>query len=180
MLELLNPFYNPQGDKAFRRLVEQNNALKQKLKRLEQERGRMAGDVFATATTANEQFNERNQPIVLTSPEGSANAVPVMPQISGAGVIGDILGPEQTARVYNAQQLRDLQNATRRFKEDDFLIGEKFRKNEMARQNEMARRRQRIATQATLLQQGQLGAQSLAQQSLGNIGSVLASTPTYQ
>jgi len=50
----------------------------------------------------------------------------------------------------------------------------------MARQNEMAKRRQRIMTQATLLQQGQLGAQSMAQQSMGNIGSVLASTPTYQ
>ena len=167
-------------DKALKRLIEQNNALKQKLKRAEQERNRMAGDIFATATTANEQFNERNQPIVLTSPEGSANAVPVVPRISGAGVIGDILGPEQTARVYNAQQLRDLQNANRRSIEDQFIVGEKFRKNEYARQIAAAKDRQRIATQATLLQQGQLGAQSLAQQALANTGSVLASTPVYQ
>jgi len=151
-------------DKTLKRLIEQNNALKQKLKRSEQERKRMAGDIFATAT----------------SPEGSANAVPIIPQISGAGVIGDILGPEQTARVYNAQQLRDLQNANRRSLEDQFLVGEKFRKNEYARQIGAAKDRQRIATQATLLQQGQLGAQSLAQQALANTGSVLASTPVYQ
>ena len=139
----------------------------------------MAGEIFAGGVTANEQLNERNQPLVLTSPEASGTAVPVLPQISGAGVL-TTPGPEQTARVYNSQQYRDLLNSSRRFKEDDFLIGEKFRKNEMARQNEMLQRRQRVATQATLLQQGQLGAQSMAQQSMGNIGSVLASTPTYQ
>jgi len=165
--------------RRYKQLTERINALDQKLKRVEQDRNRMAGDLFAGGVTLNEQLNERNQPVTLTSPEASANAVPVIPQLSGAGVLNP-LGPEQTGRVYNAQQMRDLQNATRRFSEDQFTIGEKFRKNEMARQNEMARRRQRIATQATLLQQGQLGAQSMGQQSLGNIGSILASTPTYQ
>jgi len=155
------------------------NNLYTKIKRLEQDKNRMAGEVFAGGTTINEQLNERNQPLALTSPEASATAVPVLPQLSGAGVLNPV-GPEQTARVYNSQQYRDLLNSSRRFKEDDFAIGEKFRKNEMARQNEMAKRRQRIMTQATLLQQGQLGAQSMAQQSMGNIGSVLASTPTYQ
>tara|TARA_R100000988_G_C3986516_1_gene160069 strand:- start:782 stop:1294 length:513 start_codon:yes stop_codon:yes gene_type:complete len=155
------------------------NNLYTKMKRLEQNNNRMAGEIFAGGTTINEQLNERNQPLALTSPEASATAVPVLPQLSGAGVLNPV-GPEQTARVYNSQQYRDLLNSSRRFKEDDFAIGEKFRKNEMARQNEMAKRRQRIMTQATLLQQGQLGAQSMAQQSMGNIGSVLASTPTYQ
>jgi len=165
--------------RRYKQLKEQINALDQKLKRVEKDRNRMAGEIFAGGVTANEQLNERNQPLVLTSPEASGTAVPILPQISGAGVLNPV-GPEQTARVYNSQQYRDLLNSSRRFKEDDFLIGEKFRKNEMARQNEMAKRRQRIMTQATLLQQGQLGAQSMAQQSMGNIGSVLASTPTYQ
>ena len=165
--------------KRYKQLKEQINALDQKLKRVEQDRNRMAGEVFAGGVTLNEQLNERNQPLALTSPEASATAVPVLPQLSGAGVLNPV-GPEQTARVYNSQQYRDLLNSSRRFKEDDFAIGEKFRKNEMARQNDMAKRRQRIMTQATLLQQGQLGAQSMAQQSMGNIGSVLASTPTYQ
>ena len=165
--------------KRYKQLKEQINALDQKLKRVEKDRNRMAGEIFAGGVTANEQLNERNQPLVLTSPEASGTAVPILPQISGAGVLNPV-GPEQTARVYNSQQYRDLLNSSRRFKEDDFLIGEKFRKNEMARQNEMLQRRQRVATQATLLQQGQLGAQSMAQQSMGNIGSVLASTPTYQ
>lgn len=165
--------------RRYKQLKEQINALDQKLKRVEKDRNRMAGEIFAGGVTANEQLNERNQPLVLTSPEASGTAVPILPQISGAGVLNPV-GPEQTARVYNSQQYRDLLNSSRRFKEDDFLIGEKFRKNEMARQNEMQQRRQRVATQATLLQQGQLGAQSMAQQSMGNIGSVLASTPTYQ
>tara|TARA_B100001094_G_C18183880_1_gene802543 strand:- start:1319 stop:1828 length:510 start_codon:yes stop_codon:yes gene_type:complete len=165
--------------RRYKQLKEQINALDQKLKRVEKDRNRMAGEIFAGGVTANEQLNERNQPLVLTSPEASGTAVPILPQISGAGVLNPV-GPEQTARVYNSQQYRDLLNSSRRFKEDDFLIGEKFRKNEMARQNEMLQRRQRVATQATLLQQGQLGAQSMAQQSMGNIGSVLASTPTYQ
>jgi len=165
--------------RRYKQLKEQINALDQKLKRVEQDRNRMAGEVFAGGVTLNEQLNERNQPLALVSPEASGTAVPVLPQLSGAGVLNPV-GPEQTARVYNSQQYRDLLNSSRRFKEDDFLIGEKFRKNEMARQNEMLQRRQRVATQATLLQQGQLGAQSMAQQSMGNIGSVLASTPTYQ
>ena len=167
----------------FRNKAEQNreliNNLYKKVQRLEKEKQRMAGDLFAGGVTANEQLMERNQPLALTSPEASGTAVPVIPTISGAGVLQP-LSPEQTARVYNAQQYRDILNASRRFKEDDFAIGEKFRKNELLRQDEMARRRQRIATQATLLQQGQLGAQSMGQQSLGNIGAVLASTPTYQ
>ena len=165
--------------KRYKQLKEQINALDQKLKRVEQDRNRMAGEVFAGGVTLNEQLNERNQPLALVSPEASGTAVPVLPQLSGAGVLNTV-GPEQTARVYNSQQYRDLLNSSRRFKEDDFAIGEKFRKNEMARQNDMAKRRQRIMTQATLLQQGQLGAQSMAQQSMGNIGSILASTPTYQ
>ena len=165
--------------RRYKQLTERINALDQKLKRVEQDRNRMAGDLFAGGVTLNEQLNERNQPLGLVSPEASGTAIPVMPTISGSGVLQP-LSPEQTARVYNAQQYRDILNASRRFKEDDFAIGEKFRKNELLRQDEMARRRQRIATQATLLQQGQLGAQSMGQQSLSNIGSVLASTPTYQ
>ena len=165
--------------RALQSLNEKIKALETKVQRQQQINQNIGSDLFGGAVTLNEQLNERNVPLLLTSPEASASAVPVIPQLSGAGVLNP-LGPEQTGRVYNAQQMRDLQNATRRFSEDQFTIGEKFRKNEMARQNEMARRRQRIATQATLLQQGQLGAQSLAQQALANTGSVLASTPVYQ
>lgn len=155
------------------------NNLTKKVQRLEQEKQRMAGDLFAGGVTLNEQLNERNQPLALTSPEASGTAIPVMPVISGAGVLQP-LSPEQTARVYNAQQYRDMLNAGRRFTEDQFAVGEKFRKNEMLRQDEMQRRRQRVATQATLLQQGQLGAQSMAGQSQANIGAILGSTPVYQ
>ena len=155
------------------------NNLTKKVQRLEQEKQRMAGDLFAGGVTLNEQLNERNQPLALTSPEASGTAIPVMPQISGAGVLQP-LSPEQTARVYNAQQYRDMLNAGRRFTEDQFAVGEKFRKNEMLRQLEGAKRRQRIATQATLLQQGQLGAQSALGQSQANIGAILGSTPVYQ
>ena len=155
------------------------NNLTKKVQRLEQEKQRMAGDLFAGGVTLNEQLNERNQPLALTSPEASGTAVPVMPVISGAGVLQP-LSPEQTARVYNAQQYRDMLNAGRRFTEDQFAVGEKFRKNEMLRQDEMQRRRQRVATQATLLQQGQLGAQSALGQSQANIGAILGSTPVYQ
>ena len=122
------------------------NNLTKKVQRLEQEKQRMAGDLFAGGVTLNEQLNERNQPLALTSPEASGTAIPVMPQISGAGVLQP-LSPEQTARVYNAQQYRDMLNAGRRFTEDQFAVGEKFRKNEMMRQLEGAKRRQRIATQ---------------------------------
>jgi len=155
------------------------NSLAKKVQRLEQEKQRMAGDVFAGGVTLNEQLMERNQPLGLVSPEASGTAVPVMPQISGSGVLQP-LSPEQTSRVFNAQQYRDMLNAGRRFTEDQFAVGEKFRKNEMLRQLEGAKRRQRIATQATLLQQGQLGAQSALGQSQANIGAILGSTPVYQ
>ena len=155
------------------------NNLTKKVQRLEQEKQRMAGDLFAGGVTLNEQLNERNQPLALTSPEANITAVPVMQPISGAGILQP-LSPEQTSRVFNAQQYRDMLNAGRRFTEDQFAVGEKFRKNEMMRQLEGAKRRQRIATQATLLQQGQLGAQSALGQSQANIGSILASTPVYQ
>ena len=166
-------------DKALKRAFEKISSLEQKLKRVQQNNQRFAGDLFAGATTLNEQLNERNQQLGLVSPEASGNAVPTMPRISGAGVLNPF-GPEQTARVYNAQQYRDMLNAGRRFTEDQFAVGEKFRKNEMLRQDEMQRRRQRVATQATLLQQGQLGAQSALGQSQANIGAILGSTPVYQ
>tara|TARA_R100001086_G_C11768691_1_gene240254 strand:+ start:245 stop:754 length:510 start_codon:yes stop_codon:yes gene_type:complete len=165
--------------RRYKQLTEKINALDQKLKRVEQDRNRMAGDLFAGGVTLNEQLMERNQPLGLVSPEASGTAVPAMPQISGAGVLQP-LSPEQTSRVFNAQQYRDMLNASRRFTEDQFAVGEKFRKNEMLRQLEGAKRRQRIATQATLLQQGQLGAQSMAGQSQANIGAILGSTPVYQ
>ena len=48
------------------------NNLYKKIKRLEQDKNRMAGEIFAGGTTINEQLNERNQPLALTSPEASA------------------------------------------------------------------------------------------------------------
>ena len=103
--------------RALQSLNEKIKALETKVKRQQQINQNIGSDLFGGAVTLNEQLNERNVPLLLSSPEASANAVPVIPQLSGAGVLNP-LGPEQTGRVYNAQQMRDLQNATRRFSED--------------------------------------------------------------
>ena len=67
----------------FRNKAEQNreliNNLYKKVQRLEKEKQRYAGDVFAGGVTLNEQLMERNQPLALTSPEASGTAIPVMP-----------------------------------------------------------------------------------------------------
>ena len=102
-----------------------------------------------------------------------------MPQVSSASII-DPTGEIQLSRIAQAQQYRDMLDANRRFSEDDFRIREQFGKNELLRQLAGADRRQRIMTRGTMLQQGQLGAQSMGQQSRANVGTILAQTPVYQ
>lgn len=157
-----------------RDLKEQNKLLQKKL-------SDATSDIYS-AGTAFDEATKRNVPLNLESPSASPGAVPStvgVPVVNPGSIINPI-GEVQLSRIAQAQQYRDLQNASRRFSEDEFRIREQFGKNELLRQLGAADRRQRIATRGTMLQQGQLGAQSMGQQSRANVGSILASTPVYQ
>ncbi len=155
--------------------------LKEQNKRLKKELTDLTGKVYAGGTVLDE-VTKRNVPLNLESPSASPGAVPTqttVPQVSPSSIINPI-GEIQLSRIAQAQQYRDMLDANRRFSEDDFRIREQFGKNELLRQLAGADRRQRIMTRGTMLQQGQLGAQSMGQQSRANVGTILAQTPVYQ
>jgi len=123
----------------------------------------------------------RTFPGAFQGPSGGTNlnldltggAVPPISITSG----GDILMPnssEQAQRLLGLQQARDERAKAQRLTEDDYKFLSQVEKDRLQRTMKGVDTRQRIATRGTLIQQGQLGNQELAQQSLRNRGSVMS------
>ena len=82
--------------------------------------------------------------------------------------------PEQAQRLLGLQQARDERAKAQRLTEDDYKFLSQVEKDRLQRTMKGVDTRQRIATRGTLIQQGQLGNQQLAQESMRNRGSVMA------
>ena len=72
------------------------------------------------------------------------------------------------------QQAADERAKAQRLSEDDYKFLSQVEKDRLQRTMKGVDTRQRIATRGTLIQQGQLGNQQLAQESMRNRGSVMA------
>ena len=81
---------------------------------------------------------------------------------------------EQVQRLLGLQQARDERAKAQRLTEDDYKFLSQVEKDRLQRTLKGVDTRQRIATRGTLIQQGQLGNQQLAQESMRNRGSVMA------
>ena len=81
---------------------------------------------------------------------------------------------EQVQRLLGLQQARDERAKAQRLTEDDYKFLSHVEKDRLQRTMKGVDTRQRIATRGTLIQQGQLGNQQLAQESMRNRGSVMA------
>ena len=81
---------------------------------------------------------------------------------------------EQSQRLLGLQQARDERAKAQRLTEDDYKFLSQVEKDRLQRTMKGVDTRQRIATRGTLIQQGQLGNQQLAQESMRNRGSVMA------
>ena len=81
---------------------------------------------------------------------------------------------EQSQRLLGLQQARDERAKAQRLSEDDYKFLSQVEKDRLQRTMKGVDTRQRIATRGTLIQQGQLGNQQLAQESMRNRGSVMA------
>ena len=81
---------------------------------------------------------------------------------------------EQVQRLLGLQQARDERAKAQRLTEDDYKFLSQVEKDRLQRTMKGVDTRQRIATRGTLIQQGQLGNQQLAQESMRNRGSVMA------
>ena len=89
-------------------------------------------------------------------------------------------GFEQTQRLLGLQQAEDERSKAQRLAEDQYKITSQIEKDRATRLGQMVDFRQRVGTRGALIQQGQLGNQQLAQQSLQNIGQVLGQAPQLQ
>ena len=89
-------------------------------------------------------------------------------------------GFEQSQRVLGLQQAADERAKAQRLAEDQYKITDQIEKDRAARLGQMVDFRQRVGTRGALIQQGQIGNQTLAQQSLQNVGQVLGQAPTLQ
>ena len=90
---------------------------------------------------------------------------------------GQILMPgsnEQSQRLLGLQQARDERAKTQRLTEDDYKFLSQVEKDRLQRTMKGVDTRQRVATRGALIQQGQLGNQQLAQESMRNRGAVMA------
>jgi hypothetical protein len=118
-------------------------------------------------------------------------AFPLIPVLAGASIFGSgaLLGGkanqnknrmagnnplEQSQRLLGLQQARDERAKAQRLTEDDYKFLSQLEKDRLQRTMKGVDTRQRIATRGTLIQQGQLGNQILAQEALRNRGAVMA------
>ena len=87
-------------------------------------------------------------------------------------------GFEQSQRVLGLQQAADERAKLARLSEDDYKFLSQVEKDRLQRTAQIVDARQRIATRGALIQQGQIGNQTLAQQSGQNRGQVMGQAPT--
>jgi len=93
---------------------------------------------------------------------------------------GQLIAPGsfyQTQRLLGLQQAADERAKLARLTEDDYKYTTQLEKDRATRLGQMVDFRQRVGTRGSLIQQGQLGNQELAQQAARNRGSVMAQTP---
>lgn len=111
--------------------------------------------------------------------------------ITGAVPPGGVVRPDGTVEMFDptgryqanilySKQLQDLElEGLRKFSPEIFKAAEARSKTEFARQMAGAKVRANLALANQLTSQGQLGAQAMGQQALGNIGSALTSQYQY-
>ena len=96
---------------------------------------------------------------------------------------GQLIAPGsfyQTQRLLGLQQAEDERAKAQRLAEDQYKITDQIEKDRAARLGQIVDFRQRVGTRGALIQQGQIGNQQLAQQSLQNVGQVLGQAPQLQ
>jgi hypothetical protein len=102
----------------------------------------------------------------------------------GAGPLGsplDILGERGLGLTAEAKrQAAASLDAQKGFNQENYVLNEAVRKQEMARQMAAAGIRQNIATRAAMLQNAQTGAINMGQQAMKNSGDILTSNFQYQ
>ena len=118
------------------------------------------------------------QPGLQLDTSGGA-AAPLLDVDAGGRLIAPG-GFEQTQRLLGLQQAEDERSKAQRLAEDQYKITDQIEKDRAARLGQMVDFRQRVGTRGALIQQGQIGNQTLAQQSLQNVGQVLGQAPTLQ
>ena len=119
-----------------------------------------------------------NQPGLQLDTSGGA-AAPLLDPTQG----GQLIAPGsfyQTQRLLGLQGAADERAKAQRLAEDQYKITDQIEKDRAARLGQMVDFRQRVSTRGALVQQGQIGNQQLAQQSLQNVGNVLGQAPTLQ
>ena len=123
----------------------------------------------------------RTGPGAFQGPSGGTNlnldltggAVPPIAITPGTTMIAPG-SAEQSQRLLGLQQARDERAKAQRLTEDDYKFLSQVEKDRLQRTMKGVDTRQRIATRGTLIQQGQLGNQQLAQESMRNRGAVMA------
>ena len=118
------------------------------------------------------------QPGLQLDTSGGA-AAPLLDATGG----GELLAPGsfyQTQRLLGLQGAEDERAKAQRLAEDQYKITSQIEKDRATRLGQMVDFRQRVGTRGALIQQGQLGNQQLAQQSLQNVGQVLGQAPQLQ
>ena len=118
------------------------------------------------------------QPGLQLDTSGGA-AAPLLDATGG----GELLAPGsfyQTQRLLGLQGAADERAKAQRLAEDQYKITSQIEKDRATRLGQMVDFRQRVGTRGALIQQGQIGIQKLAQQSLQNVGQVLGQAPTLQ
>ena len=125
--------------------------------------------------------------VIRTLP-GALNQPPLKLDTSG-GAAANLLDPmqggsliypgnyTQTQRLLGLQQAADERAKLARLSEDDYKFTTQLEKDRATRLGQLVDFRQRVGTRGSLIQQGQLGNQELAQQAARNRGSVMAQAP---
>ena len=119
-----------------------------------------------------------DQPGLKLDTSGGA-AAPLLDATQG----GQLIAPGsfyQTQRLLGLQQAEDERSKAQRLAEDQYKITDQIEKDRATRLGQMVDFRQRVGTRGALIQQGQIGNQQLAQQSLQNVGQVLGQAPQLQ
>ena len=119
-----------------------------------------------------------DQPGLKLDTSGGA-AAPLLDATQG----GQLIAPGsfyQTQRLLGLQQAADERSKAQRLAEDQYKITDQIEKDRATRLGQMVDFRQRVGTRGALIQQGQIGNQQLAQQSLQNVGQVLGQAPQLQ